>query len=112
MTGMMDGTTATGHDDYRITAISDALLEHRHSWATKTEEGIAFDVELAAVIAVAALEVEYEEDTTLGRICRHACHQSEQESNISAMRLYAEQFPEYKVMVEQLVLMIMDEEAL
>jgi hypothetical protein len=104
-----DPTTPGEHDDYRIVAISDALTEHRHSWATMTDDGIAFDTDLAGIIAVAAIEASMEEDELTGRICRHVCHDVEREDNIKAIRLYAEQVPEYKVLVEQLVLMIMDE---
>lgn len=104
-----DGTTPTEHDDYRIMAISDALMEHRHAWTTHTDDGVAFDTSLAAIIAVAALEQSMEDDEFTGRICRHACHKAEQEANVEAIRVYADEFPEYKVMAEQLVLMIMDE---
>lgn len=104
-----DPTTPDEHIDYRIMAISDALTEHRHSWVTQTDEGIAFDTDLAGIVAVAAIEAAMEEDEMTGRICRHLCHDVEREDNIRAMRFFAEEEPEYKVLVEQLALVIMEE---
>lgn len=109
MTDSIDPTIPPEHTDYRIEAITNALMDHRHSWTTQTDDGIVFDVSLAAIVAVAAIEQSIENDEFSGRICRHMCHEAQQEDDIEAIRMYAEEFPEYKPLVEQLVLMIRDE---
>ena len=99
--------TMPADEDFRITAVSEALLEHTDLWTSRAGDGVVFDTELAAVVAVTAIE-KAKEERELERECRYACHQHEQGDMIGAIRRYAEQNPEYRVMAEQLVLMVMD----
>lgn len=100
-----DPTTPAPHD-YRIMAISEALLEHSESWTTKTDDGIVFDTELAAVIAVAAIEMWNEERQV--RACRHACHEAERDDNIRTIREWCD-YTGQKQLGEEIVTMMMDE---
>lgn len=78
--------------DPRIEVVSSALLEKRDLWVSLIDGEIAFDVDIAGIITLAALD-NYLSGTDTD-YCRWECHIDERQEVLQQIDAFAEESPD------------------
>lgn len=78
--------------DPRIEAVSSALLTRRDMWVTLADGEVQFDTDIAAIVALAALDDFL--SATDGDYCRWDCHTDERQEVLRQIDAFAEESPD------------------